>query len=64
MITMQIAAMMNTTCLGIQEAACVLIGNQIGAMNVTLAKRYAHYIFAQAAMIAVLVSLGLFVFKD
>ena len=64
MILMQIAFMINTTCLGMQEAACVLIGNQIGAMNVVLARRYAKYVFVQAALIAIIVSGGLFIRKD
>lgn len=62
-ITMQIVSMTNVTCLGIQEAACVLVGNQIGAMNVNLAKRYARYTFVQAYTVAGLVSLFLFVYR-
>ena len=64
MITMQIAALSNTTCLGIQEAACVLVGHQIGANDVPLAKRFAYMTFFQAAIVAVMVSFSLYFFRD
>ena len=63
MITMQIAALSDTICLGIQEAACVLVGNQIGANNVTKAKRFAYMTLIQALSIAVTVSLSLYFFR-
>ena len=42
MITMQVAALANTICLGIQEASCVVVGHQIGANNIQLAKKFTY----------------------
>ena len=62
-ITMQIVQMSNTFCVGIQEAACVLIGNKIGANDVPLAKRFAAITLFQGLAFALMVSTALFVFR-
>ena len=64
MITMQVAALIWEVNLGFQETACVLVGAQIGAMNVPLAKKYARYILIHALGTALLVSVLLFVFRS
>ena len=62
MISMQIAAALETACLGLSEAACVVVGNQIGANNVPLARRIAKYTVFQAMSLALIVSISLRVF--
>ena len=64
MITIQVAAFINTLSLGVQEAACVLVGNQIGADNVPLAKRYARLTFIQSMIFAGVTSTLIFAFRD
>lgn len=56
MIAMQIVAMLNTTSLGVSEAACVVIGNQIGANHVTRAKKLAKLTLIQAIGVAGVIS--------
>ena len=50
--------------MGVQEATCVLVGVQIGAKNVPLAKKYARVIFIQAMLTALVVSVQLYVFRN
>ena len=64
MITMQITLLSNTFCIGIQEAACVLIGNKIGANDVPLAKRFAVMTLFQAMTFALIVSVSLYAFRE
>ena len=64
MITIQVAAFINMLSLGVQEAACVLVGNQIGANNVPLAKYYARMTFAQSMAFASVTSTLIFAFRD
>ena len=64
MITMQIVLMINTFCIGIREAACVLIGNKIGANDVPLAKRFAVMTLFQTLAFALMVSFALYVSRD
>ena len=49
--------------LGVQEAATALIGNQIGAMNVDLAKKYTGVIAINGFIVVSIVSVCLFVFR-
>ena len=49
--------------LGTQEAATTVIGNQVGAMNVNLAKKYAKTSTANSLLNATLVSLTLYLFR-
>ena len=64
MISMQICAVLNTTCMGISEAACVLVGNQIGANNVPMAHRLAKMTMFQAISVALMISTLLCVYKE
>lgn len=50
--------------LGMQESSTALIGNQIGAMNIPLAKRYAKIIFCETVAIGILVSILLFTLRE
>ena len=64
MITIQVAAFINMLGLGVQEAACVLVGNLIGANNVPLAKRYARMTFTQSIIFASVIATLIFAFRD
>ena len=61
MITVQIAWLVNTTCLGLQEAACVLVGIQIGAKDVPNAKHYALFTFCFSMTLAAIISSALYI---
>ena len=46
--------------MGMQEAACAIIGNEVGAGNVPLAKKYYRVISAIAGSALILISLFCF----
>ena len=62
-ITFQISAVLHKLSMGIMEATCVLVGNQIGADNVSLAKHYTRLTFIQSMICAAILSILLFIFK-
>ena len=62
-ITFQISAVLHKLSMGITEATCVLVGNQIGADNVPLAKHYTRLTFTQSMICAAIISTLLFIFK-
>lgn len=49
---------------GISMAASTLVGNCIGAGDITLAKRYAHTILKGALIVNFTVAFGLYLFKN
>ena len=59
-VTLQIVFQTYMVNYGMQESATALIGNQIGAMNVVLAKRYSAIIACETLCVALLVSTLLF----
>ena len=46
--------------LGMQEASCAIIGNEIGANNVALAKKYYKIVSTLAGVTLLVISLGCF----
>lgn len=46
------------------EATCVLVGNQIGANNVSLAKHYTRLTFVSMMIFATIVSILILIFRD
>ena len=48
--------MINTICLGFQQATCIIVGNLIGADNIPLAKRMAKLIAIQTICCAIAIS--------
>ena len=49
---------------GMQEAACAIIGNEIGANNVRLARRYYRVISTIAAVVTIAIALVLYIFRE
>ena len=64
LITMQIAAIMSMTCIGMMEAACVVVGKQIGVNDAPMAHKLAKLTLFQAMSIASIQSISLLVFGD
>ena len=49
---------------GLQEASCAIIGNEIGANNVRLARRYYRVISTIVALVAIAISLAIYFCRE
>jgi len=62
-ITFNVCAQMFMVPLGMQEAACAIIGNEIGAGNVSLAKKYYKIVSMIAGGALLVISVACFFFR-